>query len=398
MAAANVLQYVLQLAASHALSPDDFGAFGSLLALGVVGAVPMLALQTVVASRVAHTADDVDAQDAEVGLLLASALRIAVVVTLVALLVAPVVSLFLRGPLLAAVWLALSFGPLAIAGTAQGVLQGRERFAALAGLFLGVSGLRVAGGILALVARPNVTSAMAGTALGALLAGILGLVAMRHRVRGPAAPTPTRVLTELRHAASGVLALLILGGADLLLARHLLSGSESGRYAAASLVARGCFWAPQFVAVLVLPHLASGRTAMARHATAFVCVLGVLEVLAGLLVPRSVIGLVLGPAYTSLAHVLALFAATGAALAVLQLMLYAGIARGGSVVGQVVWAAIAVEVGVVLTFGPALVGLVSIALACTALAALVSALLIFQQDAAPGGTDVTSLPLPSSVS
>ncbi|MDX6216900.1 MAG: hypothetical protein QOG99_2484, partial [Frankiales bacterium] len=53
MAAANALQYVLQLVASHTLDPEGFGAFGSVLGLALIGAVPMLALQTVTARHIA---------------------------------------------------------------------------------------------------------------------------------------------------------------------------------------------------------------------------------------------------------------------------------------------------------------------------------------------------------
>ncbi|MDT7544096.1 MAG: hypothetical protein QOE99_206 [Actinomycetota bacterium] len=368
MAVANLLQYALQLTGSRRLAPEGFGAFGALLALGVVGAVPMLALQTVAARHVALLRADPTARAAEVSRLLRASLRIGAGISLAALLVAPLVAAFLHVSVLSAACLALSLGPLAVAGLAQGVLQGRERFAALALLFLAVSGVRVAGGVIALAVSPTVDAGLLGTAAGAVLAAVVGVGAVR-RERAPSSygTEPEGFSRELRRAASGVLALLALGGIDLLLARHVLPGTESGRYAAGGLVARGCFWGPQFVAVLVVPRVTSGQAQVLRRALLVVTGLGLLEVGLALAAPSALVALVFGDDYRSLTHVLALYAVAGALLALLQLMLQTGIAQGGSSVGRYAWCAIAVEVVVVLVVRPGLVGLVT--LACLAIAA-----------------------------
>lgn len=374
MALANLLQYVLQLVASHNLAPEAFGAFGSLLGLGLVGAVAMLALQNVAARHVALRRDDAVARRAEVARLLRTSLRLAVVITVASLPLAPVVAAFLHVPVVAVVWLALSLGPLAVAGAAQGVLQGRERFGLLAGLFVIVSGLRVVGGVVGLLLVRDVTWGVAGTAVGAIAGSLVALVLVRGERAPEQGSEPSGFSHELTSAANGVLALLALAGADLLLARHVLSGAESGRYAAGSLVARGCFWLPQFVAVLVVPRLASGDTTLVRRAVTLVAGLGLLEIVGTGLIPGSVLGLLLGDHYRSLAHTLALFAAEGGCLAVLQLLLYSDIARGESTVGRLLWAAVALEAALVLAFRPGLAGVVVIALVCTA-AALLAALM-----------------------
>jgi O-antigen/teichoic acid export membrane protein len=370
MALANALQYALQLTASRALSSEDFGAFGSLLGLGVVGAVPMLALQTVAARQVALRGDDPAARRNEVARLQSTSRRAGLGISVLGLLSAPAVAAFLHVPVLAAMWLALSLGPLAVAGTCQGVLQGRQRFAALSAVFLGVSVFRVLGGVAGLLLVPHVTWGLAGTAFGAAAGALMATVATRHETSRQRGAAPPGFLLELRRASSGVLALLLLGGADLLLARHVLPGRESGRYAVGSLFARGCFWLPQFVAVLVVPRLSTGEEALARRALAFVAGLGVLEALAALVVPPYVVALLFGARYGSMAHLLVLFALEGACLAVLQLLLYGAIARAGAPVGWVLWTAIAVEAGTVLTVRPGLVGVVGIALACNVAAVL----------------------------
>src|SRR6476619_5555628 len=112
MAAATLRQYALRRAASRALSPADVGGFGALLGLGIVGAVPMLALQTVSARHVALRAADPIARSREVSRLLAGSTRLGAGLSGATLLAAPVVAAFLHVPVAAAALLALSLGPL----------------------------------------------------------------------------------------------------------------------------------------------------------------------------------------------------------------------------------------------------------------------------------------------
>lgn len=383
MAAGNLLQYALQLTASRALTPADFGGFGALLGLGVVGAVPMLALQTVAARHVALRAADPAARAREVSRLIAAAGGIAAALSGAGLLAAPLAASFLHVPVAAAALLALSLGPLAVVGTAQGVFQGRERFGALAGLFVGVSALRVLGGVIGLLAHGSVTAGLAGTAAGAAVAAVVAVGAVRGE-RGPApyGEEPHGFPRELRQATAGVLALLALGGADLLLARHLLPGAASGRYAAGSLLARGCFWAPQFVAVLVVARVSAGQRQVLRRAIAVVAAIGAAEVAFAFVVPPSLLALAFGQGYGSLARVAGLFALAGALLAVLQLLLQAGIAVGGSRVGPTTWAALAAEVTLALVLRPGPTGLVLLACACIGTATAVCLTRALRQEAA----------------
>jgi O-antigen/teichoic acid export membrane protein len=369
MAAANLLQYALQLVASRALAPSAFGAFGALLGLGVVGSVPMLALQTVAARHVALRAADPAARAREVARLLAAAQRLALLLSAACLLVSPLAAAFLHVPVVAAALLAVSLGPLALAGTAQGVLQGRERFGALAQLFLAVSALRVAGGVAGLLVSPTVTGGMAGTAVGALLAALVArAVVAAERATGEHGEEPPGFPRELRQAVTGVLALLVLGSTDLLLARHLMPGATSGRYAAGALVARGCFWGPQFVAVLVVPRVSAGQQRVLRQALGVVAALGALEVAVALAAPPAALELAFGDGYGPLAGRVALFALAGALLAVLQLLLQTGIAAGGSSVGRWAWAAVAAEAGAALLLRPGLTGMVTLSVAVIAAA------------------------------
>ncbi|MDX6214657.1 MAG: hypothetical protein QOG99_241, partial [Frankiales bacterium] len=223
-----------------------------------------------------------------------------------------------------------------------------------------------------------------GASAGAVLSCLLGLALVRGERAPGAGEVPAGFVRELAAAMSGVLALLILAGEDLLLARHVLPGDDSGRYAAGSLVVRACFWLPQFVAVLVVPRLAAGDTVLARRSAVLVGGLGLVEVLVTTALPGSVLSLLLGDHYASLAGRLGLFAVEGACLAVLQLLLYTGIARGVSSMGRVLWAAAAVEALVVLLVRPGLTGIVLIAAGCAA--AATAAALRATATARPRGT------------
>lgn len=369
MLLANLLQYALQLTASRSLTPGPFGALGALLGLGVIGAVPMLALQAVSARHVALVRADPDRHGPEVARLVRLGLRASAAVAVIGVLLAPAVAAFLHVSVLDSILLGLGVAPLALVGSSQGVLQGEERFGALAAAFVTVAALRVGGAVVPLLLDGGVRGALAGTLVGSVVAALLLARGLGSRALGVPGPVPPGFLAEVRGAGGGLLGLLVLGAVDLLLARHVLARRDSGVYAAGALVARACFWAPQFVAVLVLPRMAAGQRHVARRATAVVGGLGLLATVVAALVPAAVVTLVFGPGYRSLTGELGLFALAGSLLALVQLLLYSGIATGGSRVSWLVWAAAAVEVVVLLVLRPGLLGIVVTACVCIGLLA-----------------------------
>lgn len=370
MVLANVLQYALQLTASRTLAPAAFGALGALLSVAVVGSVPMLAMQAVAARHVALVRHDEARLGAETARLVRFGFRGGICVGVVAVLAAPAIAAFLHVALLDAVLTAIGVAPLAVIGAAQGALQGRERFHALACAFLAVAALRVGGTVLPLLLGAGVTGALAGAVVGSAAAAAVATLLLGRHARLAPGRVPTGFLVEIRGAGGGLLGLLVLGSLDLVLARHLLRPDRSGVYAAGALVARACFWAPQFVAVLVLPRMAAGHQKVALRASAVVAGLGALAAAVAALVPAAVVTAVFGHGYTALTGELGLFALAGSLLALVQLLLYSGIATGGSRVTWWVWAAAAAEALVVLTLRPGLVGVVTTACACIGALAL----------------------------
>ena len=253
--AANVALILLNLGLIRFLDTGDYGAVAALLGVNLVGTVPGLALQVVLARRTATAPTDRNLRGALWTVLLVWSGVVALAVGLLTVALSPVLTALLHldstAPML---WLAASLVPFVLVSAVQGLLQGAERFAALS-VSLGLVGVgKLVGG---LGGVPwGVSGVLAGTAVAALLAtaasvGLLvgDLRRPRHGVAGDG------VLTELRGATSGVFGLFALQNLDVVLARHLLPAQLSGVYAAGSLTAKGVFWLLHVVAVVVFPRL-----------------------------------------------------------------------------------------------------------------------------------------------
>ena len=178
---------------------------------------------------------------------------------------------------------------------------------------------------------------------------------------GRPAVGPLEGLPSLRataQACGGLLALLLLSNVDLLLARHRLPGDASGAYAVGAVLTKAAFWLPQAVSVVAFPRLADplvgGR--VLRSAVLVLTVLGAAGVAGALLLARPFLVLAFGEQYAGLAGDAPLFVAQGAALALVQLLVYRGIAlrRGGATACVLV--AVAVEALVLLLLPQPAVG------------------------------------------
>jgi len=155
---------------------------------------------------------------------------------------------------------------------------------------------------------------------------------------------------EVGGATTGLLGLFLLANVDVLLARHYLDRAAAGRYALGAVVAKIAFWAPQFVVTVIFPRLvgaADPRRLLGRSALLIAGFGGLLA--AGLAVADRV-GLVvpvLGGGYEGLEPLLPVFAALGTGLALVQLLLFEGIATRDRRMGRAVVVALVAEVALV---------------------------------------------------
>lgn len=352
LAANNGASYLMTVIAARLLSPALFGELAALLALLVVGVVPAMGLQTVVALRVAGQRVDRERTPlgrAEGGQVLALGLRTTAAVTAVALAASPLVValLHLDGPW-QALWLALSLAPLSLLGLFHGVLQGTGRFHRLA-VMIGLEALGKAGGALAGLLLFGTTAAtLAGVAIGSTAVAAVGWAMC-------GAPRPTgRGRAEsaaVAHAAQAMLALVLLVNLDLVLARYFLSPAEAGEYAIGAVLTKVAYWLPSAVGVLVLPRLAdpANRARAVPVALAVCAGLDALVVLVAAVFGREVAALIGGGQYTESALPMWQFALVGSLLALVQILLFSRIAHGDRRSAALIWLAVAAEVALVAT-------------------------------------------------
>jgi O-antigen/teichoic acid export membrane protein len=331
--AGNLVGYLFTVVVARQLGPAAYGALGGLLAIVIALAVPGMALQLVVARRVAL--DRRRGAGIPEAAVLGLALRLGIALGVPALAAAPLFSGYLHlGSLGPPAWLAVNLALLPPLFAVSGLLQGGERFGVLTGVLLLVAAGKLPLGVALVAAGYGVEGALAGVAAGTLAAVLLGVAACGPASRRPtpAGEEPTGGLgPEVAAATVGVLGLVALTNLDVLLARHYLPAADSGLYAAGSVVAKVTYWAPLAGLMVVFPRLAAdgARRALLRRAGVATLAFGALCA-AGSAVLAAWPALVpFGRAYAAVGPDLPLFAALGTAFALVQLLLFSDIAARG---------------------------------------------------------------------
>ena len=331
--AGNLVGYLFTVVVARQLGPAAYGALGGLLAIVIALAVPGMALQLVVARRVAL--DRRRGAGIPEAAVLGLALRLGIALGVPALAAAPLFSGYLHlGSLGPPAWLAVNLALLPPLFAVSGLLQGGERFGVLTGVLLLVAAGKLPLGVALVAAGYGVEGALAGVAAGTLAAVLLGVAAggPASRRPTPAGEEPTGGLgPEVAAATVGVLGLVALTNLDVLLARHYLPAADSGLYAAGSVVAKVTYWAPLAGLMVVFPRLAAdgARRALLRRAGAGTLAFGALCA-AGSAVLAAWPALVpFGRAYAAVGPDLPLFATLGTAFALVQLLLFSDIAARG---------------------------------------------------------------------
>jgi O-antigen/teichoic acid export membrane protein len=355
MAVANGSNYAFNLVMAGLLGPEAYGALGALLALVLLGSVPGLALQAVVARRTALGQDGGGATPWPEARLLV--VWVGAALGLLVVLAAPALVAFLHlGSALPVLWLALALAPTPLLFAVQGLLQGRERFGALAVVLVGGALGKLATGLVLVAAGLGVPGAMAGVAAGGALAALVGLrLAGRPLPQGGDRRTAGRAAAldlghEVGTATVGLLGLFLLANLDMLLARHYLDPAASGSYALGAVVAKIAFWAPQFVVTMVFPRLVHTADPRRLLGGAALLVAGFGGLLAAALAAAAALGMtvpVLGGGYAAAGPLLPLFALLGTGLALTQLLLFEGIAARDRRMNWTVVGALAAETALV---------------------------------------------------
>ena len=262
-AVALVANYVFLLSAGRILGSEDYGALAALLGVLSIVLLPAGALQMAVSRELSRRLARGDSEGA--GAFARAALRLAALATVpltVALLAlsAPLAEL-LKIDSVAVVALTLfTLSTAFVFPVATGVLQGHERFHALAVMYalpfllrllllamLAAAGYRLGGAVVA-----TLLAALAGTAVALGLArGALRLGA------GHAAPDLRPFLRYLALVALGLVGIALLTHVDIVVVKARFSGDEAGAYGAASAFARIGFFLPATILAVLVPRTAA---------------------------------------------------------------------------------------------------------------------------------------------
>lgn len=370
---ANACMYTVHLlAGGWFLGPGEYGEFAVLLSAMLVLGVPALALQVVLARAVVRGYDPHGLRGLTIRTTLSVAALVAVAIPLVAMLA--------RTGVVTTIC-ALGAAPfLTLIAAGQGVLQGRGEFRALGWVLAVVGFLRAAPtvGVLAAGAGPagGLLAGTAGAAASAVIVWVVVVWAPVRSVAARSAPVPRDAgvsAAGVLRASQVQLVLIVATSVDLLLSRTVLGEDDAGVYALGAIATKVAFWLPQAIGVVFYPRLAdparsagSLRTAV-RVVVAIGALLTVGAGLAGPLVP-----LVVGDDYQALSGLLWLFAATGAALSVLQVALLSAIARDRTRIAGIAWAVAAGETVVIATAVHSVAALAVVAAVSGMLAATVT--------------------------
>ncbi len=254
--------YIFLLAAGRLLGSDAYGSLAALLGLLAIVLIPAGALQMAVSrevSRLVASGDPAGPARLARGMLRASLIATALLV----------VGLALAGPLsrllhihsVAIVVLAvLTLSTALVFPLAMGVLQGQQRFPALATLYVFPWVLRLL--LLAVFAAAGyrLGGAIFATLVGAVGVTALALVLIREPLRGPGTLSRAELVTFLRYlspVAVGLVGIALLTHIDILIVKARFSGDEAGAYAAASAFARVGFFLPATILAVLFPRTAA---------------------------------------------------------------------------------------------------------------------------------------------
>lgn len=255
--------YVFFLLAGRMLGPEDYGLAAALLAVVVVGATPMIALQWSSARVIAG--GGVTARDDARGvyrrtlvLATAGAAALALIASGITAALGASGNQLPVGPLIATYWSLAAFMPLLVAA---GALQGQHRYWGFA-VSYGLSGVLRAPVLLLLLALPllsGVEATLLGvaipTALGAALAVWLTR-ALLLQVPKPSAAAWKSFGAGLGVATVGLSGIAVLTNVDVIAAKLSLGGAEAGYFGAAAIIAKALMLVPQALTTVLLPRVA----------------------------------------------------------------------------------------------------------------------------------------------
>jgi O-antigen/teichoic acid export membrane protein len=307
-AIASATNFAFHALGSRLLGPVDYASLAALLALLVVVAVPVGAVQTAVTQASAASPDGTAVVVVE------RAARAGVVLLLFGLLGALPLDRALRlddpwGVALTAAWAAIA----CVAAVAKGSLLGRLHYVPVAVALVAAAGTRVATGVV-LVPWLHVEGAMLATILGEGVAACIAIAAMsRHGLLSLRAPAFRPRGTDATIALGAQLGVWLLAGVTTMVGRRVLPDAQAGDFAAASTITSAATFLPFAVAVAFFPRFArEGSRRILVQGLSLAAVLG--GGVAGLMLlsPRRFVQMLAGESFDADPAVVAMLAVAAA--------------------------------------------------------------------------------------
>ena len=258
-----VAAYAFLLAAGRILGSDDYGSLAALLGILAIVLIPLGALQMAVSREVSRRLASGEAADAARlarGTLRAAALATVPLVVVGLVLAEPLSRLLKIDSLTPVVFTVLTLSTALVLPVAMGVLQGEQRFTAIAGLYVLPWVVRlVVLGLLA-AAGARLSGATFATFAGAVAVTAAAYALIREPLRGAPRLPRSELVTFLRYltpVAIGLVGIALLTHVDILVVKARFSGSDAGAYGAASAFARVGFFLPTAILSVLFPRTAA---------------------------------------------------------------------------------------------------------------------------------------------
>ncbi len=362
IAAATVLQAVLQFALARVLVPAEYSALVSLFVVVTICAVPTLGVQASVARDVARALAEHDrarAADVLLGTLTAVA-RVALGALALGAAVGAPLAIVLHVQRVAA----LAAAAVTLLATAAlpvvlGGLQGSRRFGLLAGTQVAWAALRLALALGLALAGYSVGGAMTGIALATLLV-LAGALLAQRPLLGSARPHAYTARAWLASpytvvAAASLSAFTALTSLDVPVARLALDATDAGAYSAASVAARSLLVVPIAATTVLFPRVATlvDPVSERRHLRAGLAVVlaaGAVATAVAASAPRFLLRVGFGSGYESARGYLGLLVAAMALYGLAYVYLYHFLSLGRLWPASAAVAGIAAQAGLYAGF------------------------------------------------
>lgn len=379
---------VFHLLAGRVLGPEEYGSLSALLTILLALAVPAGAIQVALTAeaarihqtgrRVRHTRTAL--QFGAAGLFVGAAV----------VLMGPLVGAYLRlESITASVLVGLFFAPALISLVLRAVLLGREQYLVLATVLMGGVVLRVGLGVVLLAWSPTSSMALFATVVSEILTTVALALACRSRSEDARLGWDLRVrVGELAGGFAAFTGFWLVVGMDTLLARHQLTASDAGMYAAAALAARSVLYVPQSIVTAAIPKFAGDdrEAEQALFDTLLASlVVGLASVVAVLVAAEPLLEMVLGQEFDLSAPTLAYLAVASLWAALLNTLVNYHLARRSVGRANVSWCG----AGLILVVGHFVGATTTLALVVlfgVVAAGLLSSIPLLYRAAPPAGT------------